>query len=406
MPPGGTASTASMRGVSSYNGSAFQNQLNSNFSSQETLSTLAEDTGGKAFTDTNDFSGVFAQVQRDNSAYYVLGFRSSNQARDGRYRRLSVKVNRPGVKLEYRNGYFAPKDFRHFNREDREQQMADELNSELPQTDVSLFVGASYFRSVKGEDRYYIPVSLVIPGSQIPFIQGGDKDKATIDIIGVVRDEAKHPIGSARETVKLNLDASQQVRRKNVQYNTAFLLPPGRFQLKFVVRENQTGRMGSFETQITVPDLKKEKPPVRLSSVVLGNQVVPASKQEKSNPLVFEGKEILPNLAHVFPADGNLYFHYEVYDPAKPKEAPDKKQNAHLLTSIQFFQGKTKVFETPMIEATALNTPERGAQVFEFAVPLDKLKPGSYTCQISVIDDAAGTFVFPRTPVTIKPPVT
>jgi VWFA-related protein len=407
LPPGGDASTASLRGTSSYSGAAFQNQQNSNFSSQETLSTLAEDTGGKAFLDTNDFSGVFKQVQRDSSAYYILGFRSNNPAKDGRYRRLSVKVNRPGIKLEYRSGYFAPKDFQHFNKEDREQQLVDELNSDLPDTDVALYVGASYFRAAD-DNHFYVPVSVVVPGSQIPFTQGGDKEKATIDVIGSVRNEAKMQIGTTRETVKLNLDATQEVRRKNVQYNTAFLLPPGNYKLKFVVRENQTGHIGSFETDITVPDLKKGKLPVRLSSIVLGNQLLPAQgKRSAQNPLVYDGKQILPNIAHVFSSDQNLYLHYEVYDPAKPKEevktADGKKANAHLLTSIQFFQGKTKVFETPLVEASVLNAPERKAHIFEFSVPLGSLQPGYYTCQISVIDDAAGAFVFPRTPLLIKP---
>jgi hypothetical protein len=112
--------------------------------------------------------------------------------------------------------------------------------------------------------------------------------------------------------------------------------------------------------------------------------------------------------AHVFSSDQNLYLHYEVYDPAKPKDdvktADGKKANAHLLTSIQFFQGKTKVFETPMVEASVLNAPERKAHIFEFSVPLSSMQPGYYTCQISVIDDAAGAFVFPRTPLLIKAP--
>ncbi|HEY0564359.1 MAG TPA: VWA domain-containing protein [Terriglobales bacterium] len=408
LPPSGDASTASLRGTSSYSGAAFRNQQDQNFSSQETLSTIAEDTGGKAFLDTNDFSGVFARVQRDTSAYYVLGFTSNNPAKDGRFRKLTVKVNRPDIKLEYRNGYYAPKDFKHSNKEDREEQLADELSSETPSTDVFVLAGASYFRMA--DDRFYVPVSLVIPGSQIPFVKGGDKDKATIDVMGVVRDETKRPIGNARETVKLNLDESQQVRRKNVQYNTAFVLPPGEYHMKFVVRENQTGRLGSFETDVKIPDLKREKVPVKISSVVLGNQVVPATgKKSNDNPLVYDGKLLLPNIAHVFSPDQSLYLHYEVYDPAKPKgddAAPqgngNKKATERLLTSIQFFQGKTKVFETPVVTATNLNAPERRANVFEFAVPLSNLKPGAYTCQVSVIDDAAGTFVFPRTPVLVK----
>ena len=121
--------TRALHGQSAYNGSAVFNDLNSNAASQETLSTLADDTGGKAFFDSNDFSGVFSQVQKDTSAYYVLGFTSNNPLKDGRFRHLKVQLNRQDVKLEYRSGYYAGRDFQHLNRTDREQQLDDEMEA-------------------------------------------------------------------------------------------------------------------------------------------------------------------------------------------------------------------------------------------------------------------------------------
>lgn len=419
QPPGGSAVTASLRGQAMYSGNAIQSALDSNFASQETLTTLSADTGGKSFLDSNDLGLVFDRVQRDTSAYYVLGYRSNNPHRDGRFRRIQVKVNRAGLNLEFRKGYYAPKDFQHFNSEDKEQQMQDELSSELPNTDVALYMAASYFRL--DDRRFYVPVSLVVPGSQIPFTQGGDKDKASLDIIGAVIDELKRPVSSVRETVKLSLDASQQVRRKNVQYSTGFILTAGKYHFKFVVRENQTGRLGSFETEYTIPDIKKA--PLKMSSVVLASQRRPSNKKTQ-NPLVRDGNELIPNIAHVFTADQHLYFFYEVYDPVherssepasadvpgqgNPSAEPAKaktnegKNSIHLLTSIQFFQGKVKTYETPLVEARQLNAPERKAAVFQFDVPLAQLKPGLYTCQVNVIDDAGGTFSFPRLPILVR----
>jgi VWFA-related protein len=406
-PPGGPAATASLRGTAMYSGNAVQSRLDANFASQETLTTLSGDTGGKAFLDTNDLGQVFDRVQRDTSVYYVLGYKSGNAMRDGRYRRIQVKVNRPGVSLEFRKGYYAPKDFQHFNAEDKEQQMQDELASELPDTDVALYMAASYFRM--DDRRFYVPVALVVPGSQIPFTQGGDKDKASLDVIGEVVDELKRPVGSVRETVKLSLDASQEVRRKNVQYSTGFLLSPGKYHFKFVVRENQSGRLGSFETDFVVPDIRKA--PLKMSSVVLASQRQPSTRKTR-NPLVRDGNELVPNIAHVFTPEQHLYFFYEIYDPARDKapepqpEAKDRpapvKNPIHVMTSIQFFNGKAKAFETPLIEARQLNAPERKAAVFQFDVGLAQLKPGLYTCQINVIDDAGGTFVFPRIPILVR----
>jgi VWFA-related protein len=409
-PPGGSAATASLRGTAMYSGSAVQSRLDANFASQETLTTLSGDTGGKAFLDTNDLGQVFDRVQRDTSVYYVLGYKSSSALRDGKYRHIQVKVNRAGLNLEFRKGYYAPKDFQHFNAEDKEQQMEDELASELPNTDVAVYMAASYFRM--DERRFYVPVALVVPGSQIPFTKGGDKDKASLDIIGEVLDELKRPVGSMRETVKLSLDASQEVRRKNVQYSTGFMLASGKYHFKFVVRENQSGRLGSFETDFIVPDIKKA--PLKMSSVVLASQRQPATRKTQ-NPLVRDGNELVPNIAHVFTQDQHLYFFYEVYDPAKDKspepapEAKDAKEKAppvknpiHLLTSIVFFNGKVKAFETPLIEARQLNATERKAAVFQFDVPLAQLKPGLYTCQVNVIDDAGGNYTFPRLPILVR----
>jgi VWFA-related protein len=401
VTPLGDASTGSLRGQSGFNGGALTTNMNANFASQEVMATLSSDTGGKAFFDSNDFAPAFAQVQKDNSAYYAIGFHSTNPARDGKYRKLTVKIDRPGIKLEYRPGYYAPADFRHSGKEDREQELEDQLASDLPATDMAVYMDAMYFR-LDG-NRFYMPVSLVVPGSQIPFVKGGDKDKATLDIIGAVIDEAQRPVGRVRDTVKLNLDPSLQARQKNIQYTTSFNLPPGKYQLKFVVRENQTGRMGSFIADVTLPDLKKA--PLKMSSIVLASQRAPSKKED---PLVRDGEEYVPNISHVFRQDQHMYLLYEIYDPAheKPADAATKepKSSIDLLSSLELIQGSTKVYETPILQAKSVNVEGRDAVSVELDVPLSGLKPGSYVCQLNVIDDAAGSFAFPRFAILVREP--
>ena len=402
--PGGNAQNASLRGTAAYSGQAVLSQYDSNFATQETLSTIASDTGGKAFLDSNDFGKAYDKVQADTSTYYVLGYHSSNPAMDGHYRKITVKVNRPDIKLEYRQGYYGPRDFKHYTKDDREQQLDDEIASDLPETDVPVYLESEYFRSK--DDKFFIPVSLVVPGSAIPFSQVNDKDKASIDIVGVVRDkQTKFPVGQVRENVKLNFEGTKQIRSKNVQYNTGFLLPAGTYHLKFVVRENENGRMGSFETDLVVPDLRKQ--PLKMSSVVLASQHVPATQKQTQNPLIRNGQQIIPNIAHVFVNGQPLTFYYEVYDGAKPKPVEDapkdaKRGNVRLLSSVQFFRGKIKVYETSLVEVHEVTYPDRKASAFELEVPSTQLKAGWYTCQINVVDDAGGTFAFPRLPLLIK----
>jgi VWFA-related protein len=407
MPPVGNASKGSLRGTAAYSGGAMQSQLDANFGSQETLATLSSDTGGKAFFDSNDFAPAFQQVQHDTEAYYIVGFHSTNTARDGSYRHLTVKLNRNDVKIDYRPGYYAPADFQHQKTEDREVALTEHLQSDLPATDVAVYLQALYFR-LEG-DKFFVPVSLIVPGSQIHSVKNGDRDKANIDVMGQVKNAQGIVVGNVRDNLKLTLDAAQ-VQRKNIQYSTGFTLAPGKYHLKFVVRENQTGAIGSFETDLQVPDLKKS--PLKLSSIVLSSQRVPNTAKKIVSPLVRDGMEWIPNVPHVFRQDQHLYFLYEVYDPAKQKGTPAPASSPGLtrreggpvrvLTSIEFLSGGVKVYETPLVEAKAINILERGAVAFQFDVPLTQLKPGTYVCQVNVIDDAGGSFSFPRMAMRIQ----
>jgi VWFA-related protein len=393
---GGEAQNASLRGTSPYSGQSTLNALNSNFTTQETLVTLAADTGGRAFLDSNDFSKVFKGVQEDTSTYYVLGYHSTNPARDGRYRRITVNATRPGVKIDFRRGYYAPADYQHSTHEDRERQLEEELNSDLPATDLPLYLADGYFRI--GDNKFFVPISLAVPGSQIPFTSTSNQDKATLDVIGMALDNTKHQVGDMRDTVKLAVNTSADVKRKNVQYDSGFILLAGKYHLKFVVRENQTGRMGSFETDIEIPDLKTQ--PLKMSSVIMSSQIQPAKKSgSNSNPLVQGGSEIVPSVTHVFATSQHLYLYYEVYDPGRAGDDKSKggdDKGIRLLTNIAFFQGKVKAYESPLQEVQEINARDRKAAIFQLDVPLAQFKPGFYTCQVNVVDDATGRFVFPR----------
>ncbi|HEU5336229.1 MAG TPA: VWA domain-containing protein [Terriglobales bacterium] len=407
MVPGGEAQQASLRGTAPYSGKSTLNQYKANFSTQETLATLAGDTGGRAFLDSNDLGQVFRRVQEDTSTYYLLGYRTSNPVRDGRFRRITVRVNRPDLKLVYRRGYYAPADFRHTDRADRENQLEQELASDLPSTDLPVFLSAGYFRLA--HNKFFVPVSIVVPGWEIPFTRNKEQDRAAIDVLGVVVDTAGRPMAQVRDTVKLALRGSLEVRQKNVQYDTGVVLPAGKYHLKFIVRENQTGRTGSFETDLIIPDMNKSA--VKMSAVVLSAQRQPV-KGHEDNPLVRGGWELVPNVTHVFSPDQKLYVYYEVYDPAHQEASGEKGPQRHtaaasdirLLSNVAFFQGNTKAYETPLVTAHQLNTANRHAAAFQVEVPLTALKPGFYTCQVNVIDDAAGTFLFPRLALLVRAP--
>jgi len=325
----------------------------------------------------------------------VLGYSSTNPAHDGKYRRIRVALRRTDVKLEYRAGYYSSRDFGHSTREDREQQLEDQLTSDLSATDLSTYVTTGYFRVA--DNRFFVPVSVAVPGYQVPVAHTTDKKKATLDVLGVVRDARKRPVARIRDTIKLATDPGVDLARKTVQYETGIELPPGTYRLKVVVRENIDGTFGSYEHDVVVPDLQGQG--LKTSSVILGTQFVTAAKANQRNPLVRPAGELVPNITRVVSSAQHLYFYYEVYDPA---HGTGTAGTPKVVTSISFFRGRTRAFETPPVEVTELASPDRNKAVFQFDLPAGSLRPGLYTCQINIVDDVTGAFAFPRMQLYVK----
>lgn len=385
--PGGDASRASARGQGAFSGRGASRQFDRMFASQETLTTLAKDTGGEAFFDTNEFGEAFTEVLADTSAYYVLGYSSSNASKDGRFRRIRVRVKTDGLRVEHRAGYYAVKDFTHLTKDDRERQLQEQLFSEVSSTDLPVVASASWFRVEK--DRFYVPVSIAIPGSALPAAR---PPRSTLDVLGSVRDEQGRYVGRIRDTIQL--PPAEALAQKQMQYETGFVLPPGRFWIKVVARENATGTLGTFESPVVIPDLSSTD--LKVSSVVIGTQLRRGPPRARTqNPLVRDGVELIPSLTHVVGRAQRLYFYYEVYDPAV-----DAQGAPRLKTSLAFYRGRVKVFETPIVERTESS---RGAPaVFQFEVDAASLKPGLYTCQVNIIDENAARFAFPRLALYVR----
>ncbi|HJR58036.1 MAG TPA: VWA domain-containing protein [Vicinamibacterales bacterium] len=382
--PGGDARQASGRGQSLFSGRGVAQQFSRLAASQDTLTSLAADTGGRAFTDTNDFGEAFARVQRDMSAYYLLGYSSTNPTKDGRFRRIQVRVKREGLRVEARAGYFAERDFAHTNRSDREMQLQEQMFSPVSSTDVPVMVTGAFFRVAA--DRYYVPISVAVPGYAVPVAPA--KGDVSLDVLGVVTDEQGRPLGRMRETLKFPAGSGTTLAGKQVLYQSGVTLPPGRFAVKVVVRENTQGRIGSFETRLWVPELKEAT--VKVSSVLLSTQLQQAGRGRNQNPLVRDGLQLVPNVTHVVARDQKLFFYYEVYEPREIDGGPQ------LRTSLAFYRGRIKVFETAPVERSAVDAPDRKAALFQFEIPAGSFTAGLYTCQVNIIDEAAGAFAFPR----------
>jgi VWFA-related protein len=407
--PAGDASQASPSGSGMYSGSA-QRQRSARFNDQqETLYTLAADTGGKALLDNNDLSLGIRQAQQGVSSYYVLGYYSTNPALDGRFRRIRVRLaSQPTARLDYRSGYFAPKQFRDYTSSDKERQLEEALLLGDPITDLSLALEVNYFRL--GRDRYFVPVAVKIPGSEVELARKGGNETTVLEFIGQVRDAKGSLAGTVRDNIEVKLkgDNLDQLGRKHIQYDGGFTLTPGQYTLKFLCRENITGKMGTFETKFTVPDVGTEQRYLRLSSVVLANQrealsaAVGAAERNKrlltNHPLVQDGYKLIPSITKVFRKDQDLYVFFEVYDPGTD---PSRKTPS-VAASVSFFRGKLRAFQSETVRVT--QAPDRGNMIgMHFQIPLASLLPGQYICQVNVIDELGKRFAFRRAPLVLLP---
>jgi len=412
-PPGGGASKAASRGSGIFNGSAYNSQRAAINDSQETLSTLAAETGGKAFLDSNDIAGGITQAQQAMRSYYILGYYTTNTAENGKYRRIQVKLtNGMNAKLEHRLGYYGPKTWGKLSGQDREQQLKEAISAGDPITDIPLLLQVDYFRV--SSLSYFVPVSVKIPGSVIALAAKGGASVTQFDFAGQIQDEQRNVVGNVRDNIKVNLDKDPNAKsnRKNFQYNAGFTLGPGKYHMKFLVRENITGKMGTFESRFTVPDLSAETTGLKLSSIIWSNQREPlktavgvaekvTKKEISADPLIDGEEKVVPNITHVFRRNQNLYVTFDVYD-AWPDPANAKARRVKVSMSL-FNQKGAKAFEVgPLNESEVAATRPETVPV-KFQVPLKDLAPGRYTCQINVVDEVGRKFAFPRAPLVVVP---
>ncbi len=407
--PAGDASVGSQRGSGIFSGQAQRNQREQNFNQQETLYTLAADTGGKAFLDNNDLSLGIQQAKEDVHSYYILGYYSSNPNADGKFRKLKVAVLREGLKasLNYRSGYFAQKQFKQFTEADKEQQLAEALALGDPVTDLRMAMEVDSFRINK--DTYFVPVSVKIPAAQITLRKKGSNQVTEFDFIGQIRDKAGKVAGSLRDGIQIKLTEADAASagKKSFQYNTGFTLPAGEYRVKFLARENESGKMGTYESKFTVPDPNSQGP-LHVSSVVWSTQrealtaaVGNAGTKKKLlaiDPLVDNGQRLVPSVTRVFRRDQNLLVYMEIYDPSLDQTT----SRASVAANVSFFMGDKKAFESPEVRLSEFKKERRNTLAMQVQIPLAKLVPGQYTCQINVVDEIGRKFAFPRANVAIR----
>ncbi len=455
--PGGDASVGMASGRSAFNGAAVFQQSQARHNSRDTLYTLAADTGGRSFFDLNDFSGIFKQVQDDTTGYYMLNYFSSNKARDGRYREVKVKlVGLPaGAHIKHRPGYYAPKDWGIFNTQDKEKQLDNAMATQAPVVELPLALDLGQFRLPDG--MFYVPVSVKIASSALQWAEKSGKHEDRFDFLYEVtmtglrtgfggggrggggggggrggrgggggngggqrgasdqnnsvasRTPQQIVVGSQRDSITVQLDANryQQVAQQAIVYQGGILLGPGRYHLKFLARENETGRMGTFEEDLVLRPQQANR--MELSSLMLSSQIAQVSgtaevkrktlggdAKMKGSPLDVGGQRIVPSVTRVFTSQQTLYIFFQAY-------APQGADPEHLRAGLVFFVNGKRYDETAIVEPADVDAKTRTAS-FRMSLPLDKLPTGRYTVQAVVVEAGGTQAAFARNYFALRKP--
>jgi VWFA-related protein len=407
--PLGDATKGSQGNQGMYSGTAALAMMTNFQQSQDTLYALASDTGGKALFDYNDLTQGIRQAENSVSSYYILGYYTTNTTQDGKFRRIQISVaSPPGAALDYRQGYYAGKVFAKFNAADKERQLEDALMLNDPITDLTIAMEIDYFQLNRAE--YFVPIIVKIPGHELALARKRGAQHTVIDFIGEIKDDyGGMTVTNLRDKVdvKLSDTTAEELAKRPIEYDTGFTLLPGKYTIKFLARDDETGRIGTFQTSFVIPNLNKEEQRLPISSVVLSSQKVELkdaiynaekAKQEQAeatvNPLVHDGAKLIPSVTRVFSRDQNLYVYLQAYEQGVPQTQP-------LLAYVTFFRGPKKSFETRPIQITEGWDNHVKTMPLAFTVPLGGLEPGSYDCQVTVLDPSGEKAAFWSAPVVI-----
>ncbi|MBZ5675091.1 MAG: VWA domain-containing protein [Acidobacteriia bacterium] len=392
--PLGDASKGSPGAQQMYTGASAMATMTNLQRTQDTLWTLAADTGGKALLDVNELSAGIVNAQKSFSSYYILGYYTSNPNLDGKFRRIKISL-REGVSgdLDYRQGYYAGKDFKKFTTADKERQLEDALMLGDPITELTIAMEVDFFQLNNAE--YYVPVVVKVSGSELALAKKGGAEHTLLDFIGEIKDEFGSTESNVRDKVDVKLSelTAAELTKRPYAYDTGFTLLPGKKVIKMLVRDAETGRIGTYQTTFTVPNLNKEEKRIAISSVVLSSQrvdmrdaVFNAAKdktkgeiQQSVNPLVQEGFKLVPSVTRVFTRNQDMYVYLQAYQ--------QKVDAAHpLVAFVTFYRGQTKAFETPPMQVTESLNNRLKTMPLKFSFPLQKIPPGEYLCQVTVLD--------------------
>ncbi len=358
--PLGDATQGSPGNAGMYSGGAAQATTSNFQQSQDTLYALAGDTGGKALFDNNDLTRGIVQAQQAISDYYIIGYYTTNTARNGHFRRVKISLTQDATPTSITARATTPiRSSASSTTVDKERQLEDALMLEDPITELTIAMEIDHFQLNRAE--YFVPIIVKIPGRELALAKRGGAEHTLIDFVGEIKDlVGGTTVTNVRDNVNIKLSdaTAAELARRPIEYDTGFTLLPGKYQIKFLARDDETGRIGTYQTTFVIPNLNKEVAHVPISSVVLSSQRVDLkdalfnaekskdrAKEEGVNPLVQNGQKLIPSVTRVFRQNQNMYVYLQAYEQGVSGKQP-------IVAFVSLYSEQTKAFETQPMEMT------------------------------------------------------
>ena len=353
--------------------------------SQDSLRTLAEETGGYAAVNANDVGRALDRIVRANSTYYVLGYYPKDPRRDGRFHKIEVRVKRPGLRVSARKGYVSP---RALSAEDRLKQererergrgragtaetsteLREILTQPLQRNGLTMTVHAAPFKGTSRQAS--VALAVEVDAARLHFAEQPNKtfaDGMELSIFALDERGRQHAGTFYQFNLTLRPDTFERVRGSVVRVNPRISLPPGRYQLRVGVRESGAGEMGSVFYDLNVPDYEARG--IAMSGLLLTDQAARAQFTPQPDQELPAGA--LPSPAtsrRTFSRNDVLSVFAEVYNNISSRD-PVRVEVVTTLT------GEDGVARFSARETVAGNVP------ISKQIPLNDINPGKYVLRV------------------------
>ena len=374
------------------------------------LEKVTEETGGTYFRDSNDLVAGLKQIAQARSHYYVLTYASRDQKASGKYHRIRVEVDRPGVELSYRRGYYAPRE--KLSPEDRKNEDI-RIVLAVPDDFDQIPLELTHESSKGEENRCRVSFFTHIKIYGMPFHRQRERRQNVVHLVVTVYDENEEQVEVAEQTVQLNLSESsyRTMLQRGFIAKTEVEVPAGRYRVKAVVRESIQARMGSLQraVKISVPEAgagdpglaalsrARPVPPAGLESgpLVLSQRLIPladlsADQQQgllsSSDPLIFRNVRIDPVAAEPIDRRQPVTFYYRLHNLQHPRESRE------MTARVQLTDESGRVSRFPLISlGEGMTQPwGQGRVTVVFNLSFKSVQPGRYRLTVMTRAPAAG----------------